>query len=96
MTPKYIINTVAEYFDIEIDDIIGPCRKKNLAEPRQIIMYLMRVEMRASYPTIGHEIGGRDHTTVIHAYDKIMRNLKTDDKLRQDISVLKQKLYTNG
>lgn len=96
LTPKYIINTVAEYFDIEIDDIIGPCRKKNLAEPRQIIMYLMREEMRASYPTIGHEIGGRDHTTVIHAYDKIIRNLKTDDKLRQDINVLKQKLYTNG
>ncbi|NCN07799.1 chromosomal replication initiator protein DnaA [Candidatus Falkowbacteria bacterium] len=96
LTPKYIINTVAEYFDIEIADIIGPCRKKNLAEPRQIIMYLMREEMRASYPTIGNEIGGRDHTTVIHAYDKIIRNLKTDDKLRQDINVLKQKLYTNG
>ncbi|MDO8669482.1 MAG: chromosomal replication initiator protein DnaA [Candidatus Buchananbacteria bacterium] len=96
LTPKYIINTVAEYFDIEIDDITGPCRKKSLAEPRQIIMYLMREEMKASYPTIGHELGGRDHTTVIHAYDKIMRNLKTDDKLRQDINVLKQKLYTNG
>lgn len=93
LTLKYIINTVAEYFDIEIDDIIGPCRKKNLAEPRQIIMYLMREEMKASYPTIGHEIGGRDHTTVIHAYDKIIRNLKTDDKLRQDINTLKQKLY---
>ena len=95
LTPKYVINTVAEYFDIEIDDIIGPCRKKNLAEPRQIIMYLMREEMKSSYPTIGHELGGRDHTTVIHAYDKIIRNLKTDDKLRQDINVKKQKLYTN-
>ena len=96
LTLKYIINTVAEYFDIEIDDIIGPCRKKNLAEPRQIIMYLMREEMKASYPTIGQEIGGRDHTTVIHAYNKIIGNLKTDDKLRQDINVLKQKLYTHG
>ena len=96
LTLKYIINTVAEYFDIEIDDIIGPCRKRNLAEPRQIIMYLMREEMKASYPTIGQEIGGRDHTTVIHAYDKIIRNLKTDDKLRQDINILKQKLYTHG
>lgn len=94
LTPKYIINTVAEYFDIAIDDIIGPCRKKNWAEPRQIIMYLMREEMKASYPTIGQELGGRDHTTVIHAYDKIVRNLKTDDKLRQDINVLKQKLFT--
>lgn len=96
LTPKYIINIVSQYFDIEISDIIGPCRKKNLAEPRQIIMYLMREEMKASYPTIGHELGGRDHTTVIHAYEKIIRNLKTDDKLRQDINVLKQRLYTNG
>ena len=47
-------------------------------------------------PTIGNEIGGRDHTTVIHAYDKIVKNLKIDDKLRQDVNVLKQKLYTNG
>jgi len=94
LTPKYIISTVSEYFDIAIEDIIGPCRKKNWAEPRQIIMYLMREEMKASYPTIGHEIGGRDHTTVIHAYEKIVRNLKTNDKLRQDINVLKQRLFT--
>ncbi|MFA5029818.1 MAG: chromosomal replication initiator protein DnaA [Patescibacteria group bacterium] len=94
MTPKYIINTVAEYFDIEIADILSPCRKKSLTEPRQIIMYLMREEMKASYPTIGQELGGRDHTTVIHAYEKIVKNLKTDDKLRQDINVLKQKLYS--
>ena len=95
LTPKYIINIVSEYFDIEIADLLGACRKKNLAEPRQIIMYLMREEMKSSYPTIGNEIGGRDHTTVIHAYEKIVKNLKTDDKLRQDINVLKQKLYTS-
>jgi len=94
LTPKYIINTVAEYFDIDITDIIGPCRKKNLTNPRQIIMYLMREEIKSSYPTIGQELGGRDHTTVIHAYEKIIKNLKIDDKLRQDINILKQKLYS--
>lgn len=94
LTPKHIITTVAEYFDIEIDDIIGACRKKSLAEPRQIIMFLMREEMKASYPTIGQELGGRDHTTAIHAYEKINRNLKTDDKLRQDVNVIKQRLFT--
>ncbi|HOH67222.1 MAG TPA: chromosomal replication initiator protein DnaA, partial [bacterium] len=95
ITPKHIINIVSEYFDITLEDIISPCRKKNLAEPRQIIMYLMREEMKASYPTIGQELGGRDHTTVIHAYEKIIKNLKIDDKLRQDINILKQKLYTS-
>ncbi len=94
ITPKHIINVVAEYFDIQIDDIISPCRKKSLAEPRQIIMFLIREELKTSYPTIGQELGGRDHTTVIHAYEKIKHNIKGDDKLRQDIDVLKQKLYT--
>ncbi|MFA5048050.1 MAG: chromosomal replication initiator protein DnaA [Patescibacteria group bacterium] len=93
LTPKNIIKIVSEYFDIEIIDIIGPCRKKNLTEPRQMIMFLMREELKLSYPVIGHELGDRDHTTVIHAYEKVFRNLKTDDKLRQHINTLKQKLY---
>ncbi len=93
LVPKNIIKMVSEYFDIAIEDIIGPCRKKNLTEPRQIIMFLMRDELKLSYPVIGQELGGRDHTTVIHACDKIIRLLKTDDKLRQDINTLKQKLY---
>ena len=92
LTPKHIITTVAQYFDIEIADITGSCRKKNLAGPRQIIMYIMREEMKASYPVIGQEIGGRDHTTAIHAYEKIVTNLKTDEKLRQDINTIKQRL----
>jgi chromosomal replication initiator protein len=93
LIPKNIIKVVSEYFDISIEDIIGPCRKKNLTEPRQTIMYLMREELKLSYPVIGQELGGRDHTTVIHACDKIIRNLKTDDKLRQDVNILKQKIY---
>jgi chromosomal replication initiator protein len=94
LTPKSVIKIVAEYFDIPIEDIIGPCRKKNLTEPRQIIMYLIREEIKSSYPVIGQEIGGRDHTTVIHACDKVNRELKTNDKLRQDLNTLKQKLYS--
>lgn len=93
LTPKNIIKIIAEYFDIQIEDITGPCRKKNLTEPRQIIMYLMREELKLSYPAIGQELGGRDHTTVIHACEKISKNIKTDDKLRQDINTLKQKLH---
>ena len=93
LTPKNIIKIVSEYFDIDIPDIIGPCRKKNLTEPRQIIMFLMREEIKLSYPVIGQELGGRDHTTVIHACDKIIRHIKFNDKLRQDVNTLKQKIY---
>ena len=94
LTPKNVIKIVSEYFDIDIKDIIGPCRKKNLTEPRQIIMYLMREELKLSYPVIGAELGNRDHTTVIHAHDKINNHVKINDKLRQDLNVLKQKIYS--
>jgi chromosomal replication initiator protein len=93
LTPKSIINIVSQYFDIKIEDILSPCRKKNLTEPRQIIMYLMREELKFSYPNIGQELGGRDHTTVIHACDKVIRVMKIDDKLREDLEILKQKIY---
>jgi len=92
-TPKQIINTVAEFYDIDIKDIVGSCRKKNLATPRQIIMYLMREELKTSYPTIGHEIGGRDHTTAMHACLKITRLVDDDERINQDIRLIKERLY---
>lgn len=93
VTAKHIITTVASYFDVTHPDMLGKCREKRLAFPRQIIMFLMREEMRCSYPTIGNEIGGRDHTTAMHAYDKISRELENSPKLRQDIDLIKQRLY---
>lgn len=93
VTPKQLIITVANYFDIHLDDLLGKSRQKRLAFPRQIIMYLMREEMKASYPSIGTELGGRDHTTAMHAYDKITGCLIDDEKLQHDIELIKQKLY---
>lgn len=93
ITPKQIINVVAEFYDIAIEDLIGSCRKKDLAEPRQIVMYLMREELKNSYPTIGQEIGNRDHTTAMHAYLKISNIINQDEKINQDIKLIKEKLY---
>ena len=72
---------------------MGSCRKKNLALPRQIIMYLLREETKCSYPAIGTEIGNRDHTTAMHAYLKIQREIQVDEKLQQDITLIKQRLF---
>ncbi len=94
LTPKNLLDTVATYYDIAIADLLGKCREKRLAFPRQIIMYLMREELGSSYPTIGKIIGGRDHTTAIHAYTKIVKDLQEDDKLKHDISLIKQRLYS--
>ncbi|MDO8521317.1 MAG: chromosomal replication initiator protein DnaA [bacterium] len=94
-TPKQVINTVSLYFDLPIEDLLGESREKRLAFPRQIIMYLLREEVKSSYPAIGAELGGRDHTTAMHAYTKISRELLEDAKLKQDIEMIRQRLY-NG
>jgi len=93
VTPKQIINLVAEFFDIKIEDLLGSCRKKNLALPRQIVMFLMREELKSSFPSIGQEIGNRDHTTAMHAHIKITRAIDEDEKINQDVKLIKEKLY---
>ena len=95
ISPKLIAKVVSEYFSVELNDITGTCRKKELVTPRQIIMYLMREELNASFPNIGQELGGRDHTTAMHAYTKIKNNLIDDEKLKQDIILLRQKLFNS-
>ncbi len=90
---KKIIKIISEYFELKIDDLKGSSRKKELVTPRQICMYLMRKEINASYPNIGSELGGRDHTTAIHAYNKIVASIKSDDKIKNDIELIRQRLY---
>lgn len=93
ITPRQLIQTVAVYFDLHIEDLLGKSREKRLAFPRQIVMYLMREEMKSSYPSIGLEIGGRDHTTAMHAYEKICGIVSEDEKLQHDLELIKQRLY---
>lgn len=93
ITAKNVLTTICDFYDITLTDLIGSCREKKLVVPRQIAMYLMREELKASFPGIGQEMGGRDHTTAMHACTKINRELEHDEKLRQDISMIKQRLY---
>lgn len=95
LTPKDLLDTVASYFDVATVDLLGKCREKRLSFPRQIIMYLMREELNSSYPSIGKIIGGRDHTTAIHAYTKIVADLQRDEKLRHDMNLIRQRLYSS-
>jgi chromosomal replication initiator protein len=93
ITPRQLIETVSSYYDLSVDDLLGKSREKRLAYPRQIVMFLMREEMKSSYPAIGNALGGRDHTTAMHAYDKIS-GMVDDEKLKQDLDIIKQKIYT--
>lgn len=90
---KDIIKVVAEFYDIDIDGLINRSRKKELVHPRQIAMYLMREEMNGSYPSIGEKLGGRDHTTVMYAYQKIRKESENNETLRQEINLIKERLY---
>lgn len=96
VTPKKLIQIVAEYFDIEIEGLVGNSRKKELVVPRQITMYFMREELNASYPNIGHELGGRDHTTAMHACNKINKSIEEDEKISRDVNLIKQRIYNNS
>lgn len=95
LTPKQLIAIVAQFFDVAIEDVLGTSRKKELVEPRQIAMYLLREELHSSFPAIGNELGGRDHTTAMHACTKISTQLNDDEKLKQDILLIKQRLFGN-
>lgn len=90
---KQIIDTVSVYYNLPMDDLCGKCRKKEIVRPRQIAMYLLRKESSMSYPSIGDYFGGRDHTTAMHACDKIEKLLEHDEELSQEISFLRERLY---
>lgn len=85
-----IIDSVAHYFNINKQDLIGPVRKREILTPRQICMYLIRRELDHSYEKIGEMFGGRNHTTVIHAFNTISGRLKTDHRLLRDVTALKK------
>ncbi len=93
VTPKQIIGVVCQYFDVKVSDVLGQSRRQELVRPRQLIMYLLREEINSSFPTIGEELGGRDHSTAMHAVDKITKQYKEDTKLQQDVKLIRQRLY---
>ncbi|MFA4872531.1 MAG: chromosomal replication initiator protein DnaA [Patescibacteria group bacterium] len=93
ITPKHLMKVVAQYYDISIENLIGESRKKELVMPRQIVMYLMREEIKSSFPNIGAELGGRDHTTAMYAYTKIVDELEKNERIRQDIALIRQQLF---
>lgn len=90
---RQIIDTVSVYYNLPTDDLCGKCRKKEIVRPRQVAMYLLRKESSMSFPSIGEYFGGRDHTTAMHACEKIEKLLEHDDELSQEISFLRERLY---
>ncbi len=87
-----ILQVVSKYFNLTVEDLKGKKRSKNIANARMIAMYLCRILTEESYISIAAELGGRDHSTIIHGFEKISEEIKTDEELKNIISELKVKM----
>jgi len=88
--PTHVIKSVAEFFEISHTDIVNKSRRKEYVFPRQIAMYLLRDMLGMSYPDIGDKMGKRDHTTAIHSFEKIAKQITKDRDLNQKVILIKE------
>ncbi|MFL5756762.1 MAG: helix-turn-helix domain-containing protein, partial [Chloroflexota bacterium] len=93
VTPERIAVAVADYYGVGMEALRGQKRDKAIVVPRQIAMFLMREETDVSLLRIGAELGGRDHSTVLHACDKINRELQINDDLRREVAAVRELIY---
>jgi chromosomal replication initiator protein len=95
VTPERIAKAVSEYYGVHMDQLKGQKRDKAIVTPRQVAMFLMREETDVSLLRIGAELGGRDHSTVLHACDKITRESAVNDELRREIAAVRELIYAD-
>jgi chromosomal replication initiator protein len=93
LEPGQVLDAVATIFGISTAELIGRSRTRDVALPRQVAMYLMREEVNASLPQIGDFLGGRDHTTVMYACEKVADMIERDDRLRRQVIQVRERLY---
>lgn len=93
ITPDVILRQVADFYSVELKLLQGRSRSRNIVVPRQVAMYLLREETDASLVDIGQHLGGRDHTTVMYGYEKVEKEIETDQRLRQEVMTIREKLY---
>ncbi|MBR6688694.1 MAG: chromosomal replication initiator protein DnaA [Clostridia bacterium] len=96
ITSKLIMQVVSKFFNIKVVDLLSSNRSKNVAYPRQIAMYLCRTVINMTFPQIGKDFGGKDHTTVIHACDKLTKEYMSDPSTKELIDDIKKSLSTNA
>lgn len=93
ISSKKVLDVTAKYFQLKIDELCGSKRDKHIVVPRQVAMYLLRSELKLSFPKIANELGRKDHTTAIHSVEKIEKAIKLDIIMREHIESIKERLY---
>ena len=91
---KKIIETVSKFYNLEEKTLFNVTRRKEIVRPRQIAMFLLREELKYSFPAIARKFGGKDHTTIIYACKKIFQENQENNKLTEELNLIKQKIYS--
>lgn len=94
-SPQTVLKNVADFYNISATDLVKRSRKKEVVKPRQVAMFLLREETKLSFPEIGQKLGGRDHSTVIHACEKIKKEENTDESLKQELVLIRERVYNS-
>jgi chromosomal replication initiator protein len=95
ITPARIVEAVAKFYNVSEKDMRGRGRSKEIVVPRQVAMYIIRQETDRSLAEVGAELGGRDHTTVIHGSEKVGKEIETSNQLRQEVLTIREMLYAD-
>jgi chromosomal replication initiator protein len=93
LEPRYVLEVVAKAYGVSTERLLGRERSREIVLPRQVAMYLLREDVNVSLPQIGDALGGRDHTTVMYACDKVSDMIERDDRLRKQILRIREQLY---
>lgn len=94
LSPDDILGVITDFYHVSKEDLSKKGRKKEVAYPRQMAMYLMRTELETPLSSIGDCFGGRDHTTVLHAVDKITKEKEARQRVREELATLLERLQT--
>jgi len=96
LEPRQVLKVVASAFGLSTDRLLGRDRSREVALPRQVAMYILREEENISLPQIGEAMGGRDHTTVMYACEKVADMMERDDRLRRQVLLIREQLYSRA
>ncbi|MDP3957065.1 MAG: chromosomal replication initiator protein DnaA [bacterium] len=88
-----VFRAISEFYGVTKEDLIRKGRKKEVSHPRQVMMFFLRTELQTPFSAIGEILGGRDHTTALHAFEKINTNKESHARLKEEINTLKDRLY---
>src|SRR3989344_3332252 len=91
---KKIVDSVARFYNLEEKSLFDQTRRKEIVRPRQVAMFLLRKELKYSFPAIARKFGGKDHTTVLYAYKKILQESEENNKLTEELNLIKQRVYS--